>query len=230
MLREAIESCATCGWSAGADGSTLRTMASIGDALGMRGTSCAEQDCLSTFRHHGALRQFAPSRLIPEESCAYQRKFTMKLLLFAPCERVLFERDGGAASLIIVLHRIQFGAEEPPPPISRTAAVSMKWIVFAQWELEPGDREIDYHQKITLAAADGSVIFSNIARLGLMDFEPQPLHRMNANLDIFPVLPAGIYRLKLALAKSADASESEWIECGNYPLEVQYLGGAKLDI
>lgn len=139
-----------------------------------------------------------------------------RMLLFCPCETVLFGQ-GDNASLIVILHKVQMTLPpEVPDPIPPNAAAPFKWQIFSQWECDPTEVGIRFEQQIKLAR-ENAVVFESIA-----DFIPEankPIHRMVASLTFFPLAPAGNYRLILSLRQ---AGEQQWNKFGDYPFEIEY--------
>lgn len=139
-----------------------------------------------------------------------------RLLLFCPCESVLFSQ-GDNASLIVILHTLILTLPpEVPDPIPENSATQMKWHVFAQWECAPAEVGQQFEQEIKMVGHDV------VALNAISTFTPEAgraILRSVANLTFFPLVPAGSYRLVLSLRR---AGEQQWQESGTYPVEVQY--------
>jgi hypothetical protein len=138
------------------------------------------------------------------------------MLLFCPCETVLFGQ-GDNASLIVIMHQLQLTIPaEVPDPIPANAAAPMKWQIFAQYECDPTDVGVRFEQQIKMVQGNITTLES------IADFVPEankPIHRMVASLTFFPLVAAGNYRLVLSLRK---AEEQGWNKVGDYPFEVIY--------
>jgi len=80
-----------------------------------------------------------------------------KLLVFAPCERVVIDASDGGSSLIEILQGLIIAQVVIPPP-GQTLLIPQPWYAYALFELTPGD---DFAARIKLHAPSGREITSN---------------------------------------------------------------------
>ncbi len=139
-----------------------------------------------------------------------------RLLLFAPCDNVLLSGETQSASLIIVLSQIVFQAALPDP-LPPNAAAPMRWCTFSQWEMGESEVGIEHAQKVSLIGPDGSEKIANtVTFIGEQD---KPVHRVVVTNFGFPIVAAGIYRLKLSYQRTGEES---WVDAADYPLQISY--------
>jgi hypothetical protein len=137
-----------------------------------------------------------------------------RLLLFAPCQRVLIGQDN-LISLIEIMNEITLSGEIPDP-LPERAATQMKWSIFAQWEASNEDIGQRFEQRIQMVR-DDVVAFESMADFTIE--AGKPVHRMVANLTFFPLVPGGAYRMLLSIRRSGT---EEWEQAGDYPFNVIY--------
>jgi len=137
----------------------------------------------------------------------------MKLMLFAPCEKLIIGKDNHS-SLITVLEHIQLdikaGAEIP-----NDAAAPYRWTVISLFHRDfEIDKPTDYETKVELISPSGK---ANMG--GTTVFNVTNEHYNFRNLLDFPVMPveAGIHKLMLYLKKM---EEENWEQVGEYPIRV----------
>ncbi len=140
-----------------------------------------------------------------------------RLLTFLPCEKVLFG-ENQSISLIVVLSEIHIVVpnSETLKDLPPQSGLSYAWVLFMQWEREPGDNpEQEIECSIAMTSEAGQIFFTNIAKF---NFQPKDrIHRQIGKFDVMPVLPEGRYELVLSQRRNA-----EWIEVGRYPVWVIY--------
>jgi hypothetical protein len=141
-----------------------------------------------------------------------------RLLLFAPCERVLNGSDG-SASIIILLRELTFHDVEHPLPPNRI--VPMKWAVFAEWQRQENESPTDrFLQKVEMFSQDSKALIPGTAAEFTIARE---VHRMTGEFEFFPLVPAGRYELAMSVKRVDDP---DWKEVGKYPLVVKHVKSA----
>jgi hypothetical protein len=125
-----------------------------------------------------------------------------KLLVFAPCERVIIAQDDNNPTLIAILTSITVSPPEeraaPPAGPSATPFAALRWSIFSMWQREPGERLDEHHQVVeVIAPGDGKVLLSSTHPITFS--ETARTHRITLNLGGFPVHAAGEYIIRLSL-------------------------------
>src|SRR5712691_4610155 len=88
-----------------------------------------------------------------------------KLLLFAPCEKVIIAQYGNTASLITILQELTVSVP-PDVQIPADAKVPVQWYGFSLWQKQPGDEGKRYEQQIEFADPDGGIVVSASYQFG----------------------------------------------------------------
>ncbi len=135
-----------------------------------------------------------------------------KLLILAPCDNVLINKEFESASLVVILTQIAY--PERPDPIPENALAPMRWFIFCQWIMLPEDVGVTFEQRIQME------IGTPLSLDNIMEFtgEAGKVHlRMIASLLGFPILQDGIYDLIVSYRKKG---EENWIAASSYPLKV----------
>jgi hypothetical protein len=114
-----------------------------------------------------------------------------KLLLFAPCQRVLFDQHQNI-SLIEILEQIEVPVPENMP---KGAQAPINWEILVVWSKVPEDEGRTFEQDIMLMAPDGTMA-SHIKTQFAMATR---MHRNIATIYGFPIAQAGEYSLDLKL-------------------------------
>src|SRR2546422_22709 len=76
-----------------------------------------------------------------------------RLLLFAPCERVIIGQGDNSVSLIVVIQEMRFQKFAQEQEIKEDQAVPARFTIFSQWYVSSGDEEKTFEQRITLGFA-----------------------------------------------------------------------------
>jgi len=137
-----------------------------------------------------------------------------KLLLFAPCEKVIVAQDGNTVSLITILQELTISVP-PDVQIPADAKVPMQWYGFSLWQKQPGDEGKRYEQQIELADPDEGIVVSASSQFELT----APAHRILAIFSGFPVGQFGEYMLRLYLREEKESEEKR--EVASFPLTVK---------
>lgn len=139
-----------------------------------------------------------------------------KLLVFAPCEKVIISQDENNPTLIAILSSLKLSI--PPDELRKLTesdpkevpAVPLRWSVFTLWQREDGDDGISFRQTIDFVAPDGRVLFNSAGSVAFS--EKARTHRTVVSVLNFPLTAAGDYSIRLSLN---DKLVSE------YPLELK---------
>lgn len=136
-----------------------------------------------------------------------------RLLLFAPCERVIVEQGANTVSLIALLQGLTLHHTEPTTP---DAAIQQRWYVLSIWLKEPGDDDHQFQQRITFVAPSGRQAIE-----AFTDFTmTKEFQRNVAQFQAFPVGEEGHYDLRLEFKRRSDEN---WTMLASYPLSVTHV-------
>lgn len=133
-----------------------------------------------------------------------------RLLLFTPCERVIFGVGDMSASLIVILQDLQITIPQVPAPVA-----IRHFSVFSQWYKLEQDEGKTFEQRITLAHGDEKPVLENITSFQMGN----QWHRISANFQSFPVLKAVEYALSLSVR---ERGSTEWpAPIASYPINIK---------
>jgi hypothetical protein len=140
-----------------------------------------------------------------------------KLLLFAPCERVIVDKQDNSTSLISLIEGLSVvmpNTEKIPPD----AGSPMQWHIVTLWLREPGDETKRYEQTCELVMPDGKISVPARTSFRL----ERRAHRITVRIRGFPISRTpGDCVLRLSLRE--DVEGSEWREIATYPINVKHL-------
>ena len=139
-----------------------------------------------------------------------------RLLVFAPCERVIVEQGSGIISLISILQDITVTVPSPPATIESDAVAMTRWYILTIWRRNDNESEgVSFRQRIALNSPTGAT-FQEI----FTDFTlSKATHRNIAAIEGFPVAAEGQYVLRLSLAP---AGSERFDEIAEYPLLLKH--------
>jgi hypothetical protein len=137
-----------------------------------------------------------------------------KLLLFAPCEKVIIDRESGTASLITILQDVTISIPSDAQ-LPEKAAVPLRWYVFTVWHKQPGEEGKRFAQEIELRGPDGSSTVSATSQFEMAD---QSYHRVTSFFPSFPIWQSGWHALKLYLREDKEGEEKR--EVASFPLNI----------
>ena len=135
-----------------------------------------------------------------------------KLLVFAPCEKVLIDQDGNA-SLIAMFNELR---RPSIADIPANAQAPIRWNILTLWYREPSDAERKFEQRCILVAPDGSTAVDNRVEFAMSG---GLMHRNVTTVFGFPISQAGEYSLSLRL-KAAD-EQGDGQEIAAFPMFVK---------
>jgi hypothetical protein len=137
-----------------------------------------------------------------------------KLLIFAPCEKVIIDQATNTLSLITVLQEIRYKAPPNVPlPTNAPLGLAMQWSVLTLWrQEEPDDAGVQFEQRFVLADATNILLENRMA----WTFSA-PTHRIIARVSGFPA--SANRKLSLSLFYRA-VGAMDWIPSSSFPIEV----------
>lgn len=133
-----------------------------------------------------------------------------KLLLFAPCDRIIVDEATKTLSLISILEQV----EAPPIPGAENVAAALTWYAVAVWQKVPEDGGKTFEQRTYLVQPDGKRILEGLSPFRMTE----RTHRVFARTHGFPISQTGDYLLTLTV-REKDSGE-EWITVAEYPIKV----------
>jgi hypothetical protein len=142
-----------------------------------------------------------------------------KLLVFAPCERVIYERDDNGASLITLLEGLTVTSDEK---LAEDAIMPIRWQIFTSWKIEEGEQGKDFEQRIVIIAPSGKQSEDNIATFHLQ----REYHHIRTQIIGLPIGIAGVCLIKLSLREQG---QEAWQELAEYPIIITYAEAQKSD-
>jgi hypothetical protein len=138
-----------------------------------------------------------------------------RVLLFAPCERVIIEHGANTISLIALLQNLNLPLPESIPTPAKALA-SIRWYALAIWRRDDDDATTNYQQRVALRMPDGSEPIE-----ALTDFVmSKEQHRNIVQFQGLPVGQQGECTLTLSYRQTGD---EHWTEVGAYPLQIRHI-------
>lgn len=137
----------------------------------------------------------------------------LKLLIFAPCQKVIIGEDK-SASMIAILETLEIGISGDD--LAPDAAAPADWQVLALWERvrEVAD-DMPYEQRIEIVRPDG-----HVSGGGTIRFTVNSVFQNYRNVMKVPAFPIGLPGrcvLRIALRQQ---NEEKWLEVAEFPLNI----------
>ena len=140
-----------------------------------------------------------------------------KLLIFAPCEKVVISNEDNAASLISILQGFNVPMQ---PPQDQTALAPVTWYVFTLWERETDDA-IEDRQRFELHTPTGELLLQGEAPILRGNELEKIFHRTASKIAGFPIKGEfGAYTLTLSTRK---AHQSEFTDVAVFPIPIALI-------
>jgi hypothetical protein len=144
-----------------------------------------------------------------------------KLLLFAPCERVILARDN-TASLITLLDAININIG-PKAEIKEDVLLPFVWHAFILWQREGPEDDLPRRQKVELSFL-GSKASATVE--GPFEFiSGKEKLRCILRIPGLP-LPESSGKAMLKLSTRPEGSDGAWTEIATYPINVERQSSA----
>jgi hypothetical protein len=134
-----------------------------------------------------------------------------KLLIFAPCEKVIVAQDN-TLSMVTILEelKVQVPKDKPVPP---NASFPMKWAVLTMWQRQEGEEDKEFEEKCDLLSEEGKNLITATSNFKFA----KRFHRVLIQMIGFPLQP-GQCKIKIYLRETV--ATSEWKEIAEYPLRL----------
>lgn len=140
----------------------------------------------------------------------------LKLLIFAPCERVILG-DDKLISMVALLESVNL---ETTADLPADALFPMSWGVLGMWQRTVELQEpVKYEQKIELYRPDGERAGGSHVEFTVNS--EMVNYRNIAKFTTFPVGIAGECKLKLSLRESGE--QNEWREVAEYSVFMKHI-------
>jgi hypothetical protein len=148
-----------------------------------------------------------------------------KLLVFAPCEKVIVSQDENNPTLIAVLTQVggtikMLATEATEATVAEVepeavGAVPMRWTVFTTWHRNSGDEGKTFLQNVRLIAPSGKLSMDSTMEMTMT----KPTHRIMVRIEHFPV-ENGAWELQLFLTEKGQQKSGEPL--ATYPLIAEF--------
>jgi hypothetical protein len=136
-----------------------------------------------------------------------------KLLIFVPCQKVIVSAQDNTASLIAIIETFTIGIPEGAG-IAEDAVIPMDWNIFAMWELEDGEEDKKFEQRIDFILRNGRNALENAT--STLDFTPNSNRFRNVHMvKGFPIPPQGNSTLKVSVR---EVGQEDWQEVGDFSI------------
>jgi hypothetical protein len=136
-----------------------------------------------------------------------------RVLIFVPCERVIFGIGDQSSSLIVIINNLQFHTQAVPTNVVQLSRFS----VFSHWYRSSGDEGKTFEQRVALAYMDENPVLENVTSFQM----PEQLHRIVVNFTKFPAMKIGEYALTLSIREQGEAQWSRSL--ASYPINVTHV-------
>lgn len=144
-----------------------------------------------------------------------------KLLLFAPCEKVIISPDGRMSlTTIVEAFNVSMSTGEYDN-LPDDAFAPITWHVVANWSREDNADEEPAHwqQRIQVFTPSGRVSADSVTNFDLVS---NPGMRNVLKVNGFPIKPLGRYKITVSLRKAGD-NDAAWQEIASYPVKVKNI-------
>jgi hypothetical protein len=139
-----------------------------------------------------------------------------RLLLFAPCQKAIIDRQDNSVSMIQILTQIKIGQLKPEGggDIPPDAIIPLNWAIVTEWLQLPGDEGKQFEDRVEIVRPDGTVLVDAISPFAFT----LRSHFNTVLLSAFPAGQWGEITLKLSLREVAEGTT--WEPVAEYPLDV----------
>jgi hypothetical protein len=143
-----------------------------------------------------------------------------KLLVFAPCEKVIISQEGNNPTLVNLINMVGGDVEVAGNAPIGSVVVPYSWVVFSMWLMLPEDAGKTFQQQFRLVAPSGTPALVGTATLEFVA-GPGSTHRVLANIGGMPAAEKGTWQIEMRCRESADPSWSEF-PAASYPLNLNF--------
>ncbi len=141
-----------------------------------------------------------------------------KLLVFAPCEKVIISQDENTPTLIAILSDIS-GVYKADQKLEAGTLAPLRWSVFTMWSQEPTDDGKVFQLNIRLVSPSPA---NKVILHVVSDFTmTAPAHRQTGQLHAIPVGQNGRWSIDLYLREKG-APDWPATPLASYPLTITF--------
>lgn len=141
-----------------------------------------------------------------------------RLLMFAPCDKVIISQEDNSPSLISILENININIPAFGPNFPRIANLPIRWHIFTLWSHVPEDARKLFQQRTQLVLPDGQSKIEQTIEFRMV----ASTQRNVVGMFGFPVLPPGQYPLRLSLRESGQIDG--WNDVAEFPVSITHAG------
>lgn len=139
------------------------------------------------------------------------------LLLFAPCEKAIVDRNG-ALSLVSVMAKLTVGVPGGAPPLPANALLPMQWAIVSIWQqASEWERGRAFEQRAALVSEAGTILLDSVTEFR---FTTEPTHQVIVQIAGLPIGAVGANKTKVWIRDKSE-SPKEWKEAGSFPLTIE---------
>ncbi len=140
-----------------------------------------------------------------------------KILIFAPCEKVIISEDDNTTSLISLIEGFTIGIPEDVE-LPEDTSIPIRWHIMSIWEKVEGEGEKRFEQRIELVLPSGKKAMDESTTI---DFKPEPTRFRQVTMIVgFPVSSAGPAMLKLSFR---EVGQADWQAAAEYAIPITRL-------
>ncbi|HZI17302.1 MAG TPA: hypothetical protein VEY09_01775 [Pyrinomonadaceae bacterium] len=136
-----------------------------------------------------------------------------KLLMFAPCDRVIINKRDNTTSLISIIEAFSIDIPEGTKLRDEEMKIPIKWSVLSLWERQHGEEGKQFEQRTQLVLPNGKQALDGSTMLDFVSTS----NRFRAVNEVvgFPVSPAGACVLKLSIR---EVGQEAWQDVADYSI------------
>jgi hypothetical protein len=135
-----------------------------------------------------------------------------RLLLFAPCQKGIVDKNEGTVSMIGLVNGVTVASLSDA--VEENAVLPYSWCAVSAWYKEEGDEDASFEDLVELVTPNGNIVVRSVIPFSISARIHQNLH----NSFGFPVGEPGVYTLRISIRRLPE--ESEWSIVSEYPIEV----------
>jgi hypothetical protein len=141
----------------------------------------------------------------------------LKLLVFAPCEKVIINSDENTSTLITILESVNTPMIPDEENLPVDVVVPFRWYAYALWSVEAEADYGPYEQRVKLLYPDND----GEGLETVLEFTCEPPnrnHRTTIFYPGFPLTPAGTAYVKIELRKRVE--DAGWEDIARFPIVI----------
>jgi hypothetical protein len=146
----------------------------------------------------------------------YNQPEMPKLLVFAPCEKVIISRDENNPTLIAILHTIG-GEVRSHEPVAPGTMAPMRWSVFTLWQRLDGEDGKILEQRLRLRSPSGKT--TNASTPQELNLSVETI-RSTVTIGQVPVSEVGTWEIQLFLNEKGQQIPEQPL--ATYPLQIRF--------